>query len=568
MGPTFLHDILIIFVAVIPVVLLTHFLKLPSIVGFLVTGAIIGPFGIGLIDSQERITTIAEMGVALLLFHIGLEFSFENMRGVKLVVLLGALAQVVLTVLAGLGLGTLFGWPMAHRMIFGAALALSSTAIVLAVLSYKRMLESPAGRISTAILILQDFAVIPIVILINFFSGAQDGGSALETLGYAALRLVILAIGMFIVYRFFLCPLLHSVARTASRELFVIMVVGIALGTSWISEQLGLSFALGAFLAGIMVSSTDYRFHALSEIGPFRYCFAGLFFVSAGMLVNFSQAMLHLPELAMIIAFAFGAKLIIASGIVFFSGYPVGVSVLVGLMLAQMGEFSFLVTHLGSVNHLITQDFYQLLVTATFITMVVAPAVLEAAPSIGSKLTHVTWHIPFWRRRMVVAPDEKPLPREHVIICGFGPLGQAVGTILQKHGTPFVVLELNPETARQIREKDRTVFIGDGASAELLLHSGIENARLMAIAVPDYFNGLAIVTQARALNPRVTILARSRFRNQVSDYYRAGADIVVCEELEGGIEMGRYVLLQLGLSESEAAMFVQEVRDFGSADFF
>ncbi len=568
MGPSFLHDILIIFVAVIPVVLITHYLKLPSIVGFLVTGAIIGPFGLGLIDDPERIRIIAEVGVALLLFHIGLEFSFENLRGIKTVGIVGGFLQVTATIAAGAGLGALFGWPLAHRLVFGAALALSSTAIVLAVLSYKRMLESPAGRIAAAILIFQDLAVVPIVILIKFFANVHEGSYVMETIGGAVGRLVAIGLGLVLVHRYFLCPLLNAVARTASRELFIIMVVGIALGASWATEMLGLSFALGAFLAGVMVSATDYRFHALSEIGPFRFCFAGIFFVAAGMLVNFSEAALHLPELALIVAFTMVAKFVISTAAVFFFGFPIGVATLVGLMLAQMGEFSFLITSLGWTNGLINDSFYQLVVAATFITMVCAPALLELAPGVGSKLTHVTWHIPFWRKRMVVAPDEASLPSDHVIICGFGPLGQSVGAMLARHGTPFVVLELNPATARRVRDKDHKVFIGDGASAELLMHSGIEKARLLAIAVPDYFNGLAIVTQARALNPRITILARSRFRSQVSDYYRAGADIVICEELEGGVEMGRYVLLQLGMSEDEAGKFVQEVRDFGSADFF
>jgi CPA2 family monovalent cation:H+ antiporter-2 len=568
MGPSFLHDILIIFVAVIPVVLLTHYLKLPSIVGFLITGAIIGPFGIGFIDSPDRITVLAEVGVALLLFHIGLEFSFENMKGIRVVGVLGGLFQVAATIAAGMGLGSLFGWRFEQQLVLGAAVSLSSTAVVLSVLSSKHMLHSPAGRVSTAILVLQDLAVVPMIIMIKFFAGAKAGGAAMETLAWAATRLVFFAGGLLLFYRYFLCPLLHAVARTASRELFIIVVVGLALGTAWVTESLGLSFALGAFLAGLMVSATEYRFYALTEIGPFRYCFAGLFFVSVGMLVNLPMAANHLPELAMIVAFALLAKFLIATAAVFLFGYPIGVSSLVGLMLAQMGEFSFLVVHVGRGVGLIGSEFYQILISSTLITMVMAPAVIEFAPRLGSMLTHVTWHIPFWRRRFKSLPDEDSLPEGHIIICGFGPLGQAVGSILERRGIPFVVLELNPETTQKLKAKDRQAFLGDGASAELLMHSGIDKARLLAIAVPDYINGLAIIAQARALNPKITIIARSRYRNQVSNFYDAGADIVICEELEGGIEMGRYVLLQLGVLEDEACRFVDELREFGSADFF
>jgi CPA2 family monovalent cation:H+ antiporter-2 len=565
---SFLHDILIIIVAVIPVVLITHYLKLPSIVGFLITGAIIGPFGLGFIESSERISVLAEIGVALLLFHIGLEFSFENIKGIRIVSVLGGLTQVALTLLAGVGVGQFFGWPLEHRLVFGAAVALSSTAIVLSVLSSKKMLHSPSGRISTGILILQDIAVVPMIVLIRFFASAKAGAEVIETLGLAAARLAFIAIGLLLFYRYFLCPLLHAVARTTSRELFIIVVVGLALGIAWVTEALGLSFALGAFLSGLMLSATDYRFHALSEISPFRYCFAGLFFVSVGMLVDFSAASAHLPELAVIVAFAVVAKFIIATAAVFLFGYPIGVASLVGLMLAQMGEFSFLITHVGLVSGLIDEAMYQLIIAATLITMILAPALLEAAPWFGSLMTRATWHFPFWRRRLKITPDEATLPEDHVIICGFGPLGQAVGTLLERRKIPFVVLELNPETAIKLRAKDKHAFIGDGASSELLMHSGIESARLLAIAVPDFLNGLAIITQARALNPNITIIARSRYRSQVGEFYDAGADIVICEELEGGIEMGRYILLQLGVAEAEAERFVEDIREFGSADFF
>ncbi len=567
-GLTFLHDILIIVVAVIPVVLVTHILKLPSIVGFLITGTIIGPFGLGLIDSPERITVLTEVGVALLLFHIGLEFSFANIKGIKVVSIFGGLVQVVLTIVAGMGLGRLFGWPLGDQLVFGAALSLSSTAIVLSVLSAKRMLHSPAGRVSTGILIVQDLAVVPMVIMIKLLAGVKTGGEVLHAFAWAAVRLAAIAGGLLLFYRYILCPLLNAVARTASRELFIIVVVGLALGTSWITESVGLSFALGAFFAGLMVSATQYRFYALTEIGPFRHCFAGLFFVSVGMLVNLHLAAEHLPQLAAVVIFVMLAKFIIATAAVFLFGYPIGVAAMVGLMLAQMGEFSYLIMHVGRGMGLVDRPFFQLIIAAALITMVFTPPILEFASKLGSLLTRMTWHIPFWRRGVGEPPDREAMPMDHVIVCGFGPLGQAVGTMLERRGVPFVVLELNPETARRLKARHHPVFIGDGASAELLLHSGIEKARMLAIAVPDYFNGLAIVQQARALNPRITIIARSRYRNQVGDFYEAGADIVICEELEGGIEMGRYVLLQLGVTEEEAKAFVSEVREFGSADFF
>lgn len=569
MGQAILRDILIIFAVAVPVVLIAHRLRFPSIVGFLITGLFIGPNALGFIPDVEEIRLLAEVGVALLLFSIGLEFSFDRLRGWgRQIVGMGAL-QVILTVAIGFAGGLAMGWGVAESAFLGCAIALSSTAIVLAVLSHRRWFDAPAGRIATGILILQDLAVIPMMVLLKlaFFPGAATEGP--RFVAAAALKLALLAAAIFVLYRWLLQPLLHSLARPRSKELFVVIVIGLAIGAGYATERLGLSFALGAFIAGLLVSTTDYRFHALSEIAPFRYCFHGLFFVAVGMIADPSYMLGHWAAILAVIAFVLVAKSLIVGGTIVAFGYPVSVAVIGALMLAQVGEFSFMLVFFGWKAGAIRFDCYQQIVTAAAMTMVAAPLIVAVAPRLGERLAFITWRFPFFRGRWQAhVPDEEERLGNHAIICGFGPLGMTVGQLLERNAVPYVVLEINPATADRVRRQGGHAYVGDGASSALLHHSGIERARLLAIAVPDQLNALAIIGQARRLNPDLYIITRSRYRDQCAALYEAGADVVVCEELEGGIEMGRYILQELGVVPEEVSKLFKEIRAFGSADFF
>jgi len=568
MGELILRDVLIIFLVAIPIVLIAHRLNLPSIVGFLITGVVIGPEGLGFVNDAARIDILAEIGIALLLFHVGLEFSAGNLRGLKRVVLGSGTMQVAATIAAGVALGFFLGWPFSRGIFFGCAAALSSTAIALAFMSYKRWLDSPAGRISTGILVLQDLAVVPMIVLMPFIgTGAITPDVHLKFL-LPILKIVAVFAILWFVFRFVLGYLLHQVAHVGSKELFIIVIIGMALGAGWFTQRLGLSFALGAFLAGLMVSATPFRFHALSEMGPFRACVSGLFFVSIGMLISPNFIGQNMAQIAALVAFIIVAKTIIATGSVLIMGYPLGVAVTVGMLLGQMGEFSFLLTRVGYHEGIIGGDLYQLLIATAGVTIVFAPVMMELSAFIGPALGRLSPRTLRRGTKLFEVPPDAQEMKDHAIICGFGPLGKTIGHLLKKTETCYVVLELNPETAKRLKQAKCPVYIGDGASAELLSHSGIERAKLLAIAVPDYLNSLAIIRQARRLNSQITIITRSKYRDHVDDFYDAGADIVVCEELEAGIEMGKYVLLELGIKEEDAHQFVSEVRAFGSADFF
>lgn len=572
MGDAILRDILIIFAVSVPVVLVAHRMRFPSIVGFLITGVIIGPHALGLIPDAEEIRVLAEVGVALLLFSIGLEFSFDRLKGWGRTAFAMGSVQVLLTAAAGTILGLGNGLAILPSVFLGCCIALSSTAIVMAILSHLRWFDAPAGRLSIGILIFQDLAVIPMMVILQFASG-MSGAEPVRAIAGAFSHLIGLAVVLYVLSRWFLSPLLHHIAAPRSKELFVVVVVGLAIGAAYATEKMGFSFALGAFLAGLLVSTTEFRFHALSEIAPFRYCFNGLFFVALGMIVNPHFVVAHASDVGVLVAFMLLVKMVIAGGTIMLFGYPMNVAAIGALMLANVGEFSFMLAFFGHDSGTISDDLYHVIVDASAITMILAPFFVMLAPSIGEKLAFIPWRL---RREQPATVEPEVVSQQaqcerynnHAIICGFGPLGMTIGSVLDRHRIPFVIVELNPVTAQRMRAEGRCVFIGDGASASLLYHSGVQRARLLAIAVPDHLNALAILKQARQMNSDLLIVTRSRYRDQVQAFYDAGADIVVCEELEAGIEMGRYVLEALGVEREEVAKLTEELREFGSADFF
>ena len=566
MSNAILTDILIIFAVAVPVAFLFHKIKLPPIIGLLVTGLIIGPSGLGLVQDASRINLLAQLGIALLVFSLGLEFSLKHFGGVKLVVLGGGALQIILSTATVLIIAVLFGISWRDGLFLGCALSLSSTAIVYYLLSQKRLIDSPHGRIATGMLILQDLSAIPMIALLPLVFVPGDFIASADII-QALLKIAVVA-GVFFAGGWRILPyLLHQITLTRSKELFLITILLLALGFGYLTSILGLSFALGAFLAGLMVAETDFRFHALSEIAPFRYCFNGLFFVSMGMLIHPHFLGGHWWWALIIVLAIPLAKTLVAGLVVFLFRYPVGVAIMTGLALSQVGEFSFLIAMVLKQTGAISENIYDFMVTAAFSTILITPIIMAFSPRIAA---FVEKTFPFHRHSKKGGLIKAEHLKDHVVICGFGPLGSSVGHILGQAGRDYLVLELNPATVRRLRLKNvaRPVYLGDGASAEILYKSGIERASVLAVTAPDYMNSMAIIKQARAMNPNLKIITRAKFRNQVADLYSAGADIVISEELEAGIEMARYILLHMGIGESAIEQYSQTVRAFGSADFF
>jgi monovalent cation:H+ antiporter-2, CPA2 family len=567
MSHTILQDILIIFITAIPVAYIFHRIHLPPIIGLIATGMLIGPFGLGWVVDVNRIDLLTMIGITLLLFSIGLEFSFKSLSEIKKVTFIGGLAQVVVTAALAASVGLAFGLRLPDGIMIGCIVALSSTAIVLYIFQQKRWIDSPHGRVAAGILIFQDLSTIPMLALLPLLTATSIVTWAHLDLGTALAKIVFIIVVFFGFGKYLLPHLLHHVTLTRSKELFLLTILVLALGMSYLTNWLGLSFALGAFLGGLMISETDFRFHAVSEISPFKYVFIGLFFVSIGMMFDFSFVLRHIgPVITLLLAVIVGKALIITV-IVFLLRYPLSVALIVGLSLGQIGEFSLLVALIGSKSGLLSDFLYNLTISGAIFTILLTPVLITIAPRIGGWIEKA---LPFnrWRCGARAKDIDAAHMKNHAIICGFGPLGSSVGYILEQASIDYLVLELNPSTVRRIREKMKPVFLGDGASPEILYQSGIERAAIMAITAPDYMNSMAIIKQARALNPKIKIITRAKFRNQVQDLYAAGADIVISEELEAGIEMGRYLLLELGINESTIDEYIMGIRAFGSADFF
>ena len=563
------RDILIIFLASIPVILLLKKLHLPPLVGFILTGSLLGPSGLGLIPTSDRVEVLAQIGVTLLLFSVGLEFSLENLAKLRTYVLYGGALQIFGCLAGGLIVGTAFEWPLPQGIFFGCLIALSSTAVVLASLMDNRLQETLSGRITTGILILQDLAVIPMLVFLPWMlPGAETGG--LWSLLLWNLGRILLVFGpVFFFIRYLSGPVLRTISSSRSRELFLITVISFTLGMAWLTHSLGISFALGAFLGGLMIGGTDYQTEALSEIAPFRYAFNSIFFVSIGMLLDYRFLAHHLPiVLAMAIAIP-SLKVAVTSGSLILVRAPHRLSINVGILLGQIGEFSFLLASMGKSLGAFDRVFYQYFLAIASVTMILTPLFVRWAAPLAERIARLPG-----LNRISRTADEKeldaraPALKDHVILSGFGPLGSAISHFLEQYKIPYLILELNPETIERRRATRQNIFFGDGTSEEILFRSGIERARLLVVTIPGFLDNVASVRQARRLNPKITIITRAKYRREVSELYEAGADIVVSEELEGGIEMGRMTLEALGFPPDEVDSHIQKIREFGSADFF
>lgn len=567
MSHTILTDILIIFAVAVPAAFIFYKIKLPPIIGFLVTGVLIGPSGMRLVTDPTRIDLFAEIGVSLLLFSFGLEFSIKHFGAMRKVVFAGGILQISAITACATAVAHLSGYPWAESLFWGYAITMSSTSIVYYILSHKRLVDSPQGRISLGLQIVGDLSVVPIFAILPVVASSSYSSISLLEVAAGLMKALLVFAVFFAGSRYVIPRILHHITMVKSKELFLTTILVIALGMGFFTDRMGLSFVLGTFLGGLMIADTDFRFHALSEIGPFRYCFNGLFFVSIGMLVHSDFLTSHIVWLTVLCMAIITGKAIITALVVILFSYPMGVAVMTGIALSQVGEFSFLIALVARRAGIVSSELYNFTVAAAFITILLTPLLMSWAPHIAGFFDR---RFSFYNRRCskrAADIDSKGM-HDHVIICGFGPLGSSVGHILEQVGREYIVLELNPATVRRLKEGNRRVYLGDGASAEILYKSGVERASILAVTAPDYMNSMAIIKQARNMNPGLKIITRAKFRNQVEDLYAAGADIVISEELEAGIEMGRYILLHMGIDESTIEQYSQTIRAFGSADFF
>ncbi len=547
-------DIALILVAAFLGGIVAQRLGLPLILGYILAGVLVGPnTGGPTVAEIHDVELLAEIGVALLLFAVGLHFPLGELRPVWRIALLGTPLQVVLTIAFGYGVGRLFGLGLLEAVWFGAVISISSTAVVLKTLSERGFTGTLSGRVTIGMLVAQDVAVVPLLIVLPQLG--STGGDLAASLGAATLRAGLFVAGMtFFGARVF--PLLmERVARWNSRELFLLSVVAIGLGVGYATYLAGLSFALGAFVAGVVLSRSEYSHQALAEVEPLRDVFAMLFFVSVGMLIDPAFLLRAAPVvLAVVLLVSLGKGAIFASLARLF-GYGNIVPFALALGLFQVGELSFLLARLGADTGVLSSSTYSIALTTAALTMAATPLAARAAPALYSR----------WRKRFPAEPKSTvELPetglKDHVVIVGHGRVGSFVARMLGRLEAPFVVVESDPNRADGARERGAPVVSGDATADAVLRAAGVREARLVVVTIPDAVGARLCVSRVRALNPEARVVARSASVEGLEDLSRLGVYEAVQPELEAGLELGRQALLGLGFGVGEVVRFSDRVR--------
>jgi CPA2 family monovalent cation:H+ antiporter-2 len=556
----FLKSLVIILGISAAVVFLLHRIRVPSIVGFLLAGMLLGPYGFHLLEETETIQTFAEIGVILLLFTIGLEFSLSKFLRMRLEVFgiggLYVLITIALTTLVA------YQWlnSLDTAIFIGFLVALSSTAIVMKLLSERAELDTLHGRFSLGILIFQDLCVVPFMLFIPIMSGEGGVIELIITFGKA---LAIVAIVLFSA-RWIVPKLLHQIVHTRSRELFVITILILCFGIAFITSEFGLSLALGAFLAGLVISESEYVHEATSAILPFKDSFNGLFFISVGMLMDTTFFINNLQLVATFVITIFLIKFISGFLSMYLMKRPLRTSIHTSMNLAQVGEFSFVLAVAGVSAGVISNNVYQEFLSASVLTMLFTPFIIQFSPFLSDRLSSYKLLQPLERNKELLSTEvSTETLKDHVIIIGFGLNGRNLARVLKEINIPYVILELNIETVREMRKQGEPIYYGDGTKIDALRRLGVKTAKILVVVISDAASCRQIVQAARKENPKLFIIARTRYVVEVEDLFRLGADSVIPEEFETSIEIFSRVLEHYKVPGKVISDFVDTIRRDG-----
>lgn len=557
----FLDELVALFVVSVGIAYLCYRIKLVPIVGFLIAGVLIGPSALGLVQDQELVNILGEVGIILLLFSIGIEFSLDKLSRIRKAIFLGGGLQVGLTAAAVTGILMYFGISWQTGLFTGCLVALSSTAIILGLLSQEDQTDTPSGQLSLAVLIFQDLAIIVMVLMVPLLAGESGQQSGLLWALGKALAIILFVI---LLARRIVPWILKHVAQTRRQELFLLTVVAICFGTAALTSMAGVSLALGAFLAGLVVSESHFSEQALSEILPLRTIFNAVFFVSVGMLLDV-RILIEYPLL--IGAVALGVillKFVISSGSLLALGYPIRIVSASALALTQIGEFSFVLERAGRLAGLtpagMDEAGSQIFIAVSVLLMILTPFLLKTGPIVGdllskSPLKHIGQESSFLNNT-----EDKIRLEDHVIIVGYGPAGRRLVEVLSDTGIPFVVIEMNPASVREMQKEGIPVIYGDATREHILNLADAGKAKLCVIATNDPSSSPKIIQQAHFLNPTLQIIVRTRFLSDVERLETIGADTVVPEEMETTVRLFAHVLGAYRIPEKEIESHIQTLR--------
>lgn len=546
-------DIVIIVVAALCGALIAQKLRQPLILGYIAAGIAIGPYTGGItVTDLHQIEFLAEIGVALLLFALGLEFSLRELRPVRTIALVGTPIQILLTIAYGYGIGRLFGWSSVPSIWFGALAALSSTMITLKTLMNQGWLGTLSSRVMIGMLLVQDLAVVPLMIVLPQLS---DPAAGLPLIGMAMLKSAVFLLLMFFLGTKLLPRLLSLVARWNSRELFILTITALGLGIGYATYLFGLSFAFGAFVAGMVLSESDYGHQALSDIIPLRDIFGLLFFTSVGMLLDLGFLLSHWWQVLILLLLIAVGKGLIFSALSWLAGYRNIVPLAVGLGLFQIGEFSFVLARVGLDSGAIDNALYSLVLATSVISMVATPFVSSLAAPLYRLRRHFFQHEPL---QTIHLPSEGL--RNHVIIAGGGRVGQHIAQVLTQLDVPFVIVEINHQRMTECKTALYPVIYGDMTQPVVLEAAEVERARLLLITPPSIIISAAIVQHVKQINPKLQIVARADGVEQTRTLYENGVYMVVLPEMEAGLEIARQALLSLQIPATVIQEYTDAVR--------
>ncbi|MCI1188646.1 cation:proton antiporter [Hymenobacter sp. DH14] len=566
MNYSLLHDLLVILLLSVGVTLLFNRIRLPSIIGFLVTGMLAGPYALGLVKLPAKVDNVAEMGIIMLMFTIGLEFSVQNLGRIRRAVFLGGTLQVGLTVAAVAVLGVAAGNSFSSSVFWGFLLSLSSTAIVLKLMQERMEVESVHGQIVLAILLFQDLAVVPMMLLIPLLSG-QASGSPLLAMGLMVVKILAVVAAVGLGARYLMPKVLLAVARTRSRELFLLTIIGTCLGVAVLTERAGLSLALGAFLAGLIISESEYSYEAVSSVLPFREVFASFFFVSIGMLFDVHVLLAHPVEIVLLTIGVILLKMLLTPVATAFLRAPVGEVLFTGMALAQVGEFAFVLSRAGLRAGLIKPDSYQIFLAISVLTMCCTPGVMALARPVVAWVMRLPWPLELERHLHLdpapllpaAAAGEPPLTG-HLVIVGFGLNGRNLARAAKFAHLPYIILEADADKVHRGLKHGERILYGDVTHEHVLEHLGVPRARVVVVAISDPAASLRAVAAIRRLNPVGCVLVRSLYVYERKNLYHVGATEVIAQEQETSMEVLAHVLARFLVPLPDIEKVIGELR--------
>lgn len=541
--------------------------QVPPVLGFLVTGILIGPYGLGILNGGESVLN-ADLGIIFLLFTIGVDLSLKELWKMKKDLILGGTLQITLTTAVVFIICSAISFSPATSTFLGFLISLSSTAIVLKVLQEKNEVYTPHGKTSLAILIFQDLAIVPLILITPLLAGSSvsfEGSLSTIFIKGSLIILVFILSAKFLVPRIF-----YYVGRTGSKELFLVSVVFICLSAAIFTSSIGLSLALGAFLAGIIISGSQYSQQAMGNIIPLRDMFMSFFFVSVGMLLNIGYLRENLLVIVIAAIVLIILKSIASAATTFLLGRPLRTTVLAGFALSQVGEFSFVLSRLGLEYFLLTDEIYQTFLAVSIITMGVTPFVINASYKPADFIVKMASGTAFGMKLVkgfysesLDKENAEPEMKDHLIVVGFGFSGKTISTAAKAAGIPYVIVETNPDIVKEEKMKGERIYYGDAIFGAVLEHAGIKNARVLITGISDAAATRKIVQTAKELNPNVCIIAKVRDLQEMKHLNALGADEIIPEEYETSVEVFVRLLEKYLVPQESIDKLVNDVRANG-----